>query len=548
MKRRLFLGTAVAASAGTLSACGSGDGDSAGNQSRSEAELPAHVDPPEIPGSIDSDVEGVPPLLVEPIQEYSKSVDSPPGDGSVVRTFQILWGAPPRPKASNRYWQEVESRLNIKYEPTLAAETGYNDKLSTTIASGEVPDLTFVQDQDPIGQRAIQDGAFADLTDVLSGENILEWPNLSHIEESTWRVSSKDGRIWGIPNQNPYLVNIPGIRLDLLEMAGYDGPGENADEFLQVMTDVASMGSAHGKQIWGIGNVDHNFHRMFEWMFRVGTDWQIDDSGNVISRIMTDAFEETLKYEKQFWDAGIIHPDGLSGTLPDLYIGGQAAMTIASHGGFFSSDSRINQAKGAVPEAETGFLVPPAFDGGELAVQRDDGYWGMVCISAESAKNEDKLKQLLGIVNYWRAPKGSEEELFMHSGIEGVHYEFGPEMEIIENGDESDITDRNALSWPGVLATTSFTIPPGLEEYAEPFKLAMEKLVSYTVPNPVAGMSAASNARLSARLQQIDQDFRNGVITGRTDISEIDSYRQNWLESGGQTITEEYQNALEQAG
>ena len=96
-----------------------------------------------------------------------------------------------------------------------------------------------MQDNDAIGQRALADGAFADLSEVLSGDNILQWPNLANVSTNAWQVSAKNGHIYGVPNENPFLTNFPLVRGDLMRLAGHDSMGSTAEEWLQVMTDIA---------------------------------------------------------------------------------------------------------------------------------------------------------------------------------------------------------------------------------------------------------------------------------------------------------------------
>lgn len=357
--RRSALGLGATALAVTgLAACGSGGGSASGGFEEQELQLPTYVEPPVPDGGIASDVEGMPMIFTAPVQEYFTSVEEPPGSGDEATTFQVLWGAPPRPREQNDYWQQLEERLNITFTPTLAASDGYNDKLATTVASGSVPELTFVQDNDAIGQSALADGAYADLSEVLAGDNILEWPNLANVSTNAWQVSAKNGHIYGVPNENPFLTNFPLVRGDLMRLAGHDSMGSTAEEWLQVMTDIAALKEAHGKQIWGMATIAGNEQAMFEWMFRAGTTWQLDDSGKVTNVLMTDAFEQVMEFEKKVWDAGIVHPDGIGGELSELFIAGQLALTIDSFNGFFGNPI-IGQVVESTPDAEPEFFVPP---------------------------------------------------------------------------------------------------------------------------------------------------------------------------------------------
>jgi putative aldouronate transport system substrate-binding protein len=540
----LAAGSAAAAVLG-LASCGGGGGASTGLEEQ-ELQLPTYVAPKVPEGGTASDVEGVPMLFTEPLQEYFTSVDEAPGGGEELTTFQVLWGAPPRAKEKSEFWQELEKRLDVTFNPTLVASDGYNDKLSTTVASGKIPDLTFVQDTDAIGLRAIDDGAFADLSEVLAGDNIKQWPNLANVSTNAWQASAKNGHIYGVPNENPFLTNYPLVRSDLMKLAGHDSMGRDTDEFLQVMTDIAALKTAHGKKIWGLAGIG-GFQGVFEWMFRAGTTWQLDDSGKVINVLQTDAFADVMEFENKLWEAGAIHPDGIGGDLPDMFVPGQIALTFDSFSGFFGNPI-IGEVLKATPEAEMEFFVPPAVDGGELIIQRDDGYWGIVAISSEAAADEDRLHELLGILNYWRGPYGSEENLFVTTGIEGVNFEFGDDNEIVPLNDEQADGDRGALQWLGCFASPTYQIPTSLKDYADNFYSTIETLVGLTVPNPVAGKIAPSAAKVSAKLDQLNEDWRNGFITGRKKLTEMDAYRDAWLKAGGQTICDEYTEVLDKEG
>lgn len=543
-RRSVFgLGTAAIA-AGGLASCGSG---SAGSTAEQELSLPTYVEPKVPEGGIASEVEGMPTVFTEPITEYFESVKGTPGDGSDVTTFQVLWGAPPRPKAKNNFWQQLEERLGITFTPTLASSDGYNDKLSTTIASGKVPDLTFVQDTDAIGQRAIADGAFADLSEVLAGDSVKTWPNLANVSTNAWKASAKNGHIYGVPNENPFLTNFPIVRADLMKLAGHDSMGSNTDEWLQVMTDIAGLKKAHGKKIWGLAGIDGNVQAMFEWMFQAGTTWQVDDAGKVTNVLQTDAFEQVMEFEKKVWDNGVIHPDGIGGDLPDMFTPGQIALSVDSFSGFFGNPI-IGQVLDATPEAELEFFVPPAKDGGDIVIQRDDGYWGIVAVSAEAAKDEDRLHMLLSILDYWRGPFGSKENLFVTTGVEDVNYTFGKDHEITPLNDEQADADRAALQWLGCFASPTFQIPPSLKSYTKNFTSTLEALISKTVPNPVTGLLAPSAASLNAKLDQINTDYRNGFVTGRKPLSQMKEYREAWLKGGGQKLCDEYAEALQKNG
>lgn len=545
-RRRTALGLgALAVSLTGLSACGGGGGaaDSDPREKR-ELALPSYV-APEVPeGGIVSEVEGMPTIFTQPVQkeDYFQSVEEPPGSGIELTSFQYLWGTPPRSRDSNETWQEFEKQMDVTWSPTLTAVEGYDDKLATTIASGKVPDLTFVDPSTPAGLSAMQDGAFADLSEILAGDNVLQWPNLANVAEGAWKATALNGHLLGIPNENPYLNNLPVFRKDLVELAGHEDLGSNADEFLQVLIDIGKLKTAHGKEIWAIPMLTRDYHKVFEWVYRAGTNWQLDDSGSVINVRQTEGFAKALEAEAMLWAEGAIHPDAFGGNLNDLWGNGQSAMWSGSFGGIFGVG--LDTLEASTPQAEVAWMIPPAVDGGDLLVDRDDGAWGIVSISAEAAQDEERLTQLLNVLNWWRAPYGSKEALFIKNGVEGVNYEFDEDSNIVMTDDEKLGADLSALNWLGLSFSPTYTVPSRQLDYADGFRVAQESYIKQAVPSAVLGQTAPSLSKLKAKLEQIDDDYRNGIVTGRLDLSAIEEYREAWLSAGGQTLLDEYDELL----
>ena len=544
-RRRTALGLgALAVSLTGLAACGGGDGVAADPAEERTLELPTYV-APEVPaGGIVSDVEGMPTIFTKPVAkaDYFRSVEEAPGGDTELSSFQYLWGTPPRGRDQNASWKEFEKQMAVTWAPTLTAVEGYDDKLATTVASGDIPDLTFVDPKTPAGLSAMQDGAYADLSEILAGDNVLQWPNLANVASGAWQSTALNGHLFGIPNENPYLNNLPAFRKDLVELAGHEDLGANADEFLQVLIDIGKLKSAHGKQIWAVPALSRDYHKIFEWIYRAGTDWQLDDSGALINVRQTEGFAKALEAEAKLWAEGAIHPDAFSGNLGELWNNGQTAIWSGSFGGIFGAG--LDNLAASTPEAEVEWMIPPAFDGGDLLVDRDDGAWGIVAISSEAAKDEKRLNALLGILNWWRAPYGSTEALFIKNGIEGVNFDFDDAGGIVPSDDEQAGVDHSALNWLGISHSPTYTVPERQAAQGESFRVAQETYISTAKASAVLGLTAPSASKLSAKLEQLDDDFRNAIVTGRKGTDAIGEYRTEWLEAGGQTLLDEYNELL----
>jgi len=47
-----------------------------------------------------------------------------------------------------------------------------------------------------------------------------------------------------------------------------------------------------------------------------------------------------------------------------------------------------------------------------------------------------------------------------------------------------------------------------------------------------------------AKLSAVDTDYRNGIVSGRMSLDQLDEYRDAWRKAGGDTVRKAYETAL----
>ncbi|MCA1667038.1 MAG: hypothetical protein LC793_06495, partial [Thermomicrobia bacterium] len=72
------------------------------------------------------------------------SVPNIPGKGSHVTVFNITYDPPVPGKSDNMFWQELEKRLGVTWDVTLAPRADYEAKFATVLASGDLPDFVYL--------------------------------------------------------------------------------------------------------------------------------------------------------------------------------------------------------------------------------------------------------------------------------------------------------------------------------------------------------------------------------------------------------------------
>ncbi|GAA2155081.1 twin-arginine translocation signal domain-containing protein [Glycomyces lechevalierae] len=549
ISRRKLLGAAGAAAAaaaiGSTAACSdnrTGDGASGGGY-----DMPTFQPAPELDVQpvFSSETPGMEDVYIEAPKTWFKSVNREPGSGGTVTSFQLTWGDPSMPlEDGNQYWQELNDRLGVSYEPQFVPQPTFDQKFATMLASGEVPDLVFVNDQSAVNLQGIRDGAFADLSEVLSGDNILKWPNLAARKEEIWKASLKDGRIYQIPSIVWALTNVPVIRTDLFGQTSVGIAPADADQLLTALKEVSALGSGPGGQkVYGLNRYDPILWRRH---FKVGPDWLLDANGDLVHAITTENYKAMLTWLAQAWSEGVFDPVSMSPNPADIVSG--AALGMEAVGGAFTSGDGLFLKEKDLPGAAYDYLDLPGFDGTAQVVVRNVPYGRSTCVSAAAAEDEDRLVEILNVLDYFSAPYGSEEALFVGSGIEGRHYNFDENGLPAATGEH--LTELGVQYVGVVSGDNSYRGHPNQAKWLDSFSQVMEATAQNSIVRPLEGLESDSATFITkgAQLAQLLTDFENGVVSGRESVDDLQSFIDNYMSQGGTQVRDEYAQALKDAG
>ncbi|GAB3769175.1 type 2 periplasmic-binding domain-containing protein [Microlunatus parietis] len=550
LSRRTFLGAVGIgvgglAAGGALSGCSNDAGPAVGG---AEFTLPSYRAAPDL------DVQpyhatktpGMENVYTEQVQTYFKSVNREPGSGGKVTSFQLTWGDPSKPLKENPYWQELNKRLGVSFEPQFVPQPVFDQKFATMLASGDVPDLVFVNDQSAANLQGIRDGAFADLSETLSGDNILKWPNLAARKEEIWQASLKDGRIYQIPSIVWALTNLPTMRADLVEQTSVGRAPTDAEQLFTMLKEVSALGSGPGGQkVYGLNKYDPATALMFQRLFRTGPEWQLNDDGVLVHMIETENYKAMLAWLARAWSERIFDPVSLSPTPADIVSG--AALRYDAVGAAISATG-LSQWEKDLPGAKFDFFDLPGFDGSAQVVVRNIPYGRSTCVSAAAAEDEGRLTEILNVLDYFSAPYGSEEALFVGSGIEGRHFDFDEHGMPIPNAKNAT---ELGVQYVGVTSgDNSYRVHPNAAPWVDSFVKVMESLAENSIVRPLEGLEGASQTFVTkgAQLKQLLTDFENGVITGRASLDDLESFIGNYMSQGGTQVKDEYTQVLKDAG
>lgn len=388
-------------------------------------------------------------------------------------------------------------------------------------------------------------GAFHDLTSFLTGKALEEYPNLQLFPEYAWRGAAFQGKIFGVPRPvMPVNGQVTVYRRDWAKKAGVDEP-KNADDMFKMATDIVKGSKSGGRNAWwtaGFGQAQWN------QLFRVPNNWRLEGDGTLTNATETEEFKEALNFAAKLWKAGALYPDAPTVTFQqsfDLFNSGRVALFSQGFNPMMAMIGKTSNLHKADPKAEIAPFFPPGSDGGDPLLSMEGGIFGFAAIPS-SVKDDEKVKELLRVMDYYAAPFGSEEYTFMNYGVEGRQFEFNSDGSPVPLNDPK-VVNETGLSYLCEPSEINFFFPqdPDLAKLAQD---TQAKAVKLALPNPTLGLYSPTQVHKGTSLNAMNTDYYNGIVTGRKPVSAIDEWRSDWKSRGGDDIRHEYEEALKTCG
>lgn len=537
-RRSLLLGgVGLTAGIGVLSACSSNSSGTTGSSAADGGagggfDWPEHIPfdgpAPDLPGTPD----GVNPgfLRYPDLRSLVTTVDGVPGDGRRVTAMTPNW-APARPAmGENSFWQYLNSRLGSDLDVQLVPGADYANVFSTTVASGELPDL-FTLYRAPRLPELLEAEA-VDLTDHLAGDAIAAYPNLANLPTEAWRFSVYNGRIRTIPLWRGLRTsNVLFQRTDLLEAAGLPTEFSDFDEFLEVAREVSDP----ARNRWAFANFPMEFLRQ---CLGIDNRWT-QDGDEFVSYWADERQADLFEAGRRLMDAGVVHPDAFTGAgHKERFMSGES---VFAADGMSAWAAYYQNVASSFPDTIGTFTID-----GTKVFDFASGYEGAPWRGADVLEQcgvgsgaQDRIETVLAVADYLAAPIGSVEKLASWYGKEGDHF-------TVENG-EPTRTETGTVEWLnlGLLMNAPFEVDaPGFPEAVSVQHAFQTYLNSDAKRNPADGLYAESLVANGGSLDITMTDLTNEILQGRQDAgawqTAVDDYQLNGGEEIAADLAEVY--------
>jgi len=505
-------------------------------------------------GRIKATLDGVPDAITTVPTSFPKSYDGTPSKGGKVSVFTIAYQSPPVAREQNKFWQELEKRLGLTWEPIITPQPNYGEKSAALLAGGGLPELFYLNPgQNATPQyKALDQGAFLDLTPYVTGDALKEYKNLATIPADTWKNVSFKGKYYGVPKPLQRNGNVSFFRSDWTKKLNISDPKSTDDvrKMLQAFTKNDPDGNGQG-DTWGLARYGSDWAgwddaRVSNNMFGVPNGWKQNADGTLTFQIETDEFRQALEYQRNLFADGSYHPDAGGMTFAQAqqaYLGGKVGTHSEGFGNFITAKAAgtaLAKLVTANPNATVSGLFPSDIAGSKGVTRNTQGSFGFTAIPS-SVKDQNRVKELLRILDYMAAPFGSEEYNFLNYGIEGVDSQKDPATGALSLTDQGN-AERGDLAY--VMAGLPVFYYPTAPGAAQSALDMATKIMKVGIDDPTWRAYSATNVSKAAELNQFGFDRVTAIITGREPLTALTQAIADWKSRGGDQIRTEFQTSL----
>ncbi|MDD9267252.1 extracellular solute-binding protein [Paenibacillus sp. GCM10023248] len=449
--------------------------------------------------------------------------------GPLQLTMMLPTYNPEQMPADSSVLKAIEEKTNTKLTVSWVPSSSYSDKLSATVASGELP-KTFVALEAKASNivNAARSGMFWEV-----GPYLKSYPNLSKMSDIVLKNVSIDGKVYGVYRERDLARFGLMIRQDWLTTLGLQAP-KNVDELYNVLKAFATGDpDKNGKQDTiglAVGMQGNNIAGFKDILVYMGgpNEWEVQN-GKLVPAHMTAAYLETMKFYKKLYDEKLINQDFA------LVQDGRAVMNKGQAGLWIDNmlDGKAieDNVKKVDPNAKINLINRISGPNGEKT-RAGAGYLGMYVIPKTSVKTEAELKQILA---YFDKVSDKDIQNLMKYGIEGKQY-------TVENGSYKQTQDAKLKS--EILDGNQFMI---MQDQVVNYGNELEKLstklfqdnATIALANPAAPFISNTEIEKGKELSKIIADATVKFIMGAIGENEWKQTVDKWLQSGGSKVIEE---------
>lgn len=464
---------------------------------------------------------------------------NPAAAEKTVITMLLKYYSPEPPVKAAEAIRTIEEYTNTKLDIVWAPNPSYDEKVNTTLASGNLPQVMLVaEDRADNIVSAVKAQAFWEV-----GPYLKDYPNLTRAIDDIRRYNaSHEGKLYSVPSTRGLSESALIYRKDWLDNVGLKPP-QTIDELYEMMKaftqndpDKNGKNDTFGLIEWGADG--SSLFTQLKYWFGAPNQWA-DRDGKLVPEFMTAEYKAAMDFMRKLYQEKLINPDFAvtnQNQMLDYINKGKAGGYPGAFAQF--SNGWLNPLTQANPQAKLDFLYKIRSPDGKFRKSAAGGYNGAFMFPKSSVKTEAQLKRILA---FFDQIAGDNMRTLIKLGIEGKHYQ-------LENGKPKIINPQQfsdeiiPLRWIMVADGISDRIAVGLTELDQRITAASEDKDMVYVPDPAYPFTTKLIVD-----DKIIGDARTKYIMGELDESGWNAAIEKWRASRGDQMTAEFQKQYEVA-
>lgn len=479
---------------------------------------------------------------------------------------------------NNDYTRYVKETVNV--QPEIAWEVdanNYEQKVSLSIASGDIPDIMIVGRQ--TYKQLVENDLIWDMTEVYD-KCISPFLREQYdtFGDRLFREVMVDGKMMGIPGtQIAYQHNLLWIRQDWLDELGMEVPS-TLDEIEAaarafVENDMSGTGNTIGftavEEVYGGYNGQHGLYSIFNYYDAYPGQW-IEVDGQVTYGSIQPEMKDALEKIRSWYEEGLLDQEFAvrQGTDREALISsGQCGIMFGPWWGYGGVPESVQNN----PDADWAVVPAPLDDEGNLKIYANDPLNSIVVVSKSFEHPEAIVKAINAEYDIMRA--NGESGLAAYEEM----WETSPNLlwsvcpVAIQIGPEDSLADGYVEYMPAVEAHDKSLLPSSMYSGTYDTIIREEENPKADVWNwqeafiRTTGTEAAiyeknvmhdvvfygttdTMTQRWANLETLETETLVKIITGEEPIEYFDEFVETWRSMGGDTIIEEVQAEVDARG
>ena len=495
-----------------------------------------------------------------PVTQAAENSDEPKSD----KTYEFTWTAwQASPLDEDPYILEnINKKYNVKINIWNIDPSKFDEILSMSLASGEVPDLIRTSNYSKLSNYFNQD-----ILMELNEEKIAKYaPNLykeytSFDKEFFKKNGRVDDKLLAI-NQ----LNVPPARKavvyrgDWMKNVGVTKAPETLKEFEELMYKFAKEDpDMNGKNdTYGLSNTGmqvvfgaYGYMPMQLSDIKPKPHVWVERDGKLVYSSVQPEMKEALALLSKWYKDGVIDPEFITGEVQGAmqslpFIKGRLGFTADSawHYWIPPTPGRKEVAKGYSeinklnPEAAENLIVasPPAGPNGQRGQYCDDPVGTlMYAFSKDMEKEPDKLAKLLQVID-GICFTSYEDIMTAWFGIKDQDWklnEFGIASSTLEKWTSTGAAKEGGHTQLVILKSEKNKKPEAVDKW-----IKSSGFYDFAMFNKLNKVQPSANQYL-VELDKMEAEAYYRIITGEKPIDYFDEFVQKWYSSGGDILTKE---------